>query len=167
MHYALFTNTSICNIQQTSKKHEKNCHSLPFKISICQNGAYLYSISNSNIFSHKKSFYGISYCLACYFKSCSLEKAYNYPMWACNKKRFTHPHGDQNNKPKQGYGGRSIWRFLQLSGHEELIMETKSNVKSSHAFIFMRQPSVLPLFQQLKYVIAINVLQGPDFWKSF
>lgn len=50
--------------------------------------------------------------------------------------------------------------------HKDLVMETISNVKSSHAFIFMCQLSVSPLFQPLQYVIAINVLQGWNFWKG-
>lgn len=157
-------NTYYDLIQQNSRKQDKN---LPFIKPICQNGAYLYLILNTAM----KRAFTVSHAVL--FTSSRASHALGgrtngIQVWACSKLRQQKKKGlpismvTKTTNPNKIMGVGLFGVFLQLSSHKEFIMETKSNVKSSHAFIFVCQPSVFPLFffLQLQYVIAINVLQG-------
>lgn len=144
------------------------------KTSICQSCAYLYSISNT---ATKRAF-TVNYTVLYTSSRAShvLWRERMVQVWACSKlcpqkkkkkNGLPIPMVTKTTNPNKIMGVGPFGSVLQLNSHEELIMEIKSNFKSSHAFIFMFQPSVFPLFQQLQYVIAINVLQGCNFWNGF
>lgn len=135
-------------IQQNSKKQDKKCHKKsPFlkMVHICtQYQIHLQPQKRAFTVSHTV-LYTSSWASHVLWRElmvieCGLVRKKK-------KKSLPIPMVTKTTNPNKIMGFGAFGGFLQLSSHdEELIMETKSNVRSSHAFIFMCQPSVFPTF---------------------